>query len=236
MITFRQHLELSKSSKTEKDLSKSISKLPPEDRVSVAREISKVYPINMSWNKDYSVHKRFKTYTDTMELVLGQFIMIEQIITGKTKFENESENDLALAQLLLRPKEQKLFDNEDSDLEELNKHKILNLPVFEVYSVLKKFLDNREFILFKQFAGVFYETPDEYMPDEEQEEVTNESLFSQQWYWYSMVRMLAQEDIRRYSDIYMLKMSTVMPEMSYLAQKNKIEAANQRQQAAMRKL
>jgi len=47
---------------------------------------------------------------------------------------------------------------------------------------------------------------------------------------------LAQEDIRRYSDIYMLKMSTVMPEMSYLAQKNKIESANQRQQAAMRKL
>jgi hypothetical protein len=34
----------------------------------------------------------------------------------------------------------------------------------------------------------------------------------------------------------MLKMSTVMPEMSFLAQKRKIESANQRQQQAMRKL
>jgi len=31
-------------------------------------------------------------------------------------------------------------------------------------------------------------------------------------------------------------MRTVLPEMSYLAQKSKIESANQRQQEAMRKL
>ena len=236
MITFRQHLELSRNSKTEKDLSKSILLLPPEERVSVTRSISEVYPLNMSWNDSYSVHKKFKTYTDVMELVLGQFIMIEQIITGKTKFETDSENDLAIAQLLIRPKDQEVFDNEDFTLEENNKNKILELPVTEVYSVLKKFLDSREFILFKQFAGVFYETPEEDISEDEKNEVTSESLFSQQWYWYSMVRMLAKEDITRYDDIYMLKMSTVMPEMSYLAQKNKIESANQRQQAAMRKL
>ena len=236
MITFRQHLNLSKHSKTERDLSKSILSLPPEDRVSVTRSISETYPLNMSWNDSYSVHKEFKTYTDVMELVLGQFIMIEQIITGKTKFETDSENDLAIAQLLIRPIEQEVFDNEDVNVEEENKNKILELPVVEVYSVLKKFLDNREFILFKQFAGVFYETPEDDLDEDEKSEVTSESLFSQQWYWYSMVRMLAKEDIRRYGDIYMLKMSTVMPEMSYLAQKNKIESANQRQQAAMRKL
>jgi len=236
MITFRQHLQLSRNSKTDKDLSKSILSLPPEERVSVTRNISKVYPLNMSWNDSYSVHKDFTTYTDVMELVLGQFIMVEQIITGKTKFETDSENDLAIAQLLIRPKKQEAFDNEDLELEEENKNKILELPVTEVYSVLKKFLDNREFILFKQFAGVFYETPEEDLPEDEKSEVTNESLFGQQWYWYSMVRMLAKEDITRYGEIYMLKMSTVMPEMSYLAQKNKIESANQRQQAAMRKL
>ena len=76
------------------------------------------------------------------------------------------------------------------------------------------------------------------MGEEEQteEERTSEMLFSQQWYWYSIVRMLANEDITKYDEIYMLPMSTVLPEMSYLAQRNKIESAKQRQQQLLRKL
>ena len=191
----------------------------------------------MSWNDSYDIHHKFTVYTEPMSLVLGQFIMLEQIITGKTKFETESENDLALAELLLRPKHQQVFDNEDVKVESKNKQDILNTPVHEVYSVLSKFLDKREFVLFKQFAGVFYETPDEDLDEEDSEsDKTGESLFNQQWYWYSMVRMLANEDVTKYDDIYMLKMSVVMPEMSYLAQKNKIESAQSRQQEAMRKL
>jgi len=236
MITFRQHLEISKNLDNKDGLLQFIDKLKPEDKISLTRDIAIVYPLNTSWNSGYSIHKNFNVYTDPMDLVLGQFIMLEQIITGKTKFETESENDLALAELLLRPKNQQVFDNENVEEEKKNKSDILNTPVHEVYSVLNRFLDKREFVLFKQFAGVFYETPDEEEIEDEEGDATSEQLFSQQWYWYSMVRMLAQEDIRRYSDIYMLKMSTVMPEMSYLAQKNKIESANQRQQAAMRKL
>jgi len=235
MITFRQHLKISTSIKQENGLLEYIGNLPPEDKVSVARDIADTYPLDMSWDDSFAIHKNFKVYTDPMELVLGQFIMIEQIITGKTKFETDAENDLALAELLLRPKEQQVFDNEDEGIELINKNNILDTSVKEVYSVLNKFLKIREFILFKQFAGVFYETPD---ADEEidEQEYTSESLFNQQWYWYSMVRLLAKEDITKYDDIYMLKMSTVMPEMSFLAQKNKIESANQRQQQALRKL
>lgn len=237
MITFRQHLEISKNSSTNESIVGYIKRLSPEDKVSISRSISETYPLDMSWNEDYKIHNNFNAYTDPMELVLGQFIMVEQIITGKTKFETEAENDLALAKLLIRPRTQQVFDNEDLVEEESNQQKILNTPVQEVYSVLSRFLDKREFVLFKQFAGVFYETPEEDVEEgTENSDPTGESLFAQQWYWYSMVRMLAQEDIRRYSDIYMLKMSTVMPEMSYLAQKNKIDSANQRQQAAMRKL
>ena len=61
-------------------------------------------------------------------------------------------------------------------------------------------------------------------------------LFNQQWYWYSIVRKLGNEDITKYSEIYMLPMPTVLPEMSFLAQKSKIEAAEQRQAQAMRNL
>ena len=92
--------------------------------------------------------------------------------------------------------------------------------------------------MFKNFAGVFYSIPDEDELDDPDSFSTPapDELFNQQWYWYSMVRMLAQEDIRRYDEIYMLKMSVVLPEMSYLAQKNKIDSANARQQAALNKL
>ena len=237
MITFRQHIEISRNSSTNESIIGYIGRLSPEDKVNVSRSISETYPLDMSWNKDYKIHKNFNAYTDPMELVLGQFIMVEQIITGKTKFETEAENDLALAKLLIRPRTQQVFDNEDLEEEASNEEKILNTPVQEVYSVLSRFLDKREFVLFKQFAGVFYETPEEDVEEAtENSDPTGESLFAQQWYWYSMVRLLAKEDITKYDDIYMLKMSTVMPEMSYLAQKNKIESANQRQQAAMRKL
>ena len=235
MITFRQHLEISKYSKEENGILDYISTLAPEDKVSTTRNVVSTYPIEMKGSISDETNSRFNIYTDIMELVLGQFIMLEQIITGKTKYDSEAENDLAIAELIIRPKHHTKFDNENTEDEEVNKQAILDSPVEDVYRAVTKFLDNREFVLFKQFSGVFYEIPDEEETEEEGD-VTSEQLFSQQWYWYSMVRMLAQEDIRRYSDIYMLKMSTVMPEMSYLAQKNKIESANQRQQAAMRKL
>ena len=236
MITFRQHLEISKYSKEENGILDYISTLSPEDRISTTRSVVNTYPVEMKGNISDKTKSKFNIHTDIMELVLGQFIMLEQIITGKTKYDSEAENDLAIAELIIRPKHHTKFDNENTEDEEINKQAILDTPVEDVYRAVTKFLDNREFVLFKQFSGVFYEIPDEEETEEEEGDVTSEQLFSQQWYWYSMVRMLAQEDIRRYSDIYMLKMSTVMPEMSYLAQKNKIESANQRQQAAMRKL
>lgn len=236
MITFRQHLEISKYSKEENKILDYISNLAPEDKISITRSIVNTYPIEMKGSISDETNSKFNIYTDIMELVLGQFIMLEQIITGKTKYDSEAENDLAIAELIIRPKHHTKFDNENSEDEEVNKQAILDTPVEDVYRAVTKFLDNREFVLFKQFSGVFYEIPDNEDAEEEEGDFTSEQLFSQQWYWYSMVRMLAQEDIRRYSDVYMLKMSTVMPEMSYLAQKNKIESANQRQQAAIRKL
>jgi hypothetical protein len=86
---------------------------------------------------------------------------------------------------------------------------------------------------------VFYEVPDEDEEEQEEEDVeqkTSESLFRQQWYWYSIVRTLANEDVTKYEQIYMLKMSTVLPEMSYLAQKDKIDGANRRKEQALNKL
>lgn len=236
MITFKQHLEISKYSVKEGGMLEYIAKLPPEERVRTTRGIVETYPLKMDGEPSNALKESFNVYTNVMDLVLGQFIMLEQIITGKTKFNTDAENDLAIAELILRPKHHKIFDNENPEDEKENRYKILNSPVQDVYNVLSSFLDNREFVLFKQFSGVFYEIPDDDEEEEEGGDVTAEQLFAQQWYWYSMVRMLAQEDITRYEDIYMLKMATVMPEMSFIAQRSKIESARQRQSEAMRKL
>jgi len=109
------------------------------------------------------------------------------------------------------------------------------MDVREAYWILNTFIENRDKILFNDFAGVFYEKPEED-DIEDAEEAVAKDKFSQQWYWYNIVRMLSGEDIHRYEKTYMLPMNVVLPEMSFLAQKNKIESARQRQSEAMRKL
>jgi len=236
MITFRQHLEINKYIERDKNLSGYLESLPPHERIEAIRDVSTTYPIDSKNKINEDTLKKFNCYTRIDELILGQFIMIEQIITGKVNYESSAHNDLELAKLIMRPINHEVFDNEDVSQEKLNQNDILNTDVKQVYAVLQSFLDNREYVLFTQFKGVFYEVPDEEDTDEEIQEKTGEALFNQQWYWYSIVRMLAKEDITKYDEIYMLKMSTVMPEMSYIAQKNKIESARSRQEQMARKL
>ena len=239
MITLRKHIEITKHIKKDESILNYIENLEASDKIKFTRDIVETYPLKTLQLNNLKLNEKFKYTTDVTEMVLGQFIMTEQIITGKTNYDTEAENDLALAQLILRPPHHTEFDNEDVKEEAENTNKILDCDVSEIYSVLNKYLENRELVLFKQFAGVFYETPEEETEDEEEDEEqerSSEQLFQQQWYWYSMVRLLAKEDITRYEEIYMLRMSVVMPEMSFIAQQNKIDSARQRQSQALSKL
>ena len=238
MITFKQHIDLSKSVSDYDDVSVYLDKLDMLERLKTLRDISDSYPLKDTKEITETIENNFTPYPDVFSLVLGQFIMIEQILTGRFKFKNEYDQDLELMTYILRPRDEKVFDNTDAVKEAKHREAILNTPVQDLYSAINMFLENRNLVLFKQFSGVFYSTPDEDDLDDPDSfsTPTPDELFNQQWYWYSMVRMLAQEDIRRYDEIYMLRMNVVLPEMSYLAQKNKIEAANARQQAALNKL
>tara|TARA_B110000285_G_C15137163_1_gene627854 strand:+ start:96 stop:803 length:708 start_codon:yes stop_codon:yes gene_type:complete len=235
MITFRQHIEMANTIKKDESMLGYIETLEASKKIQVTRDIVETYPLKTIQLNNLSLNSNFNYITDVMDMVLGQFIMTEQIITGKTQYNTDADNDLALAQLIFRPRHHTEFDNDNIEDEAENTNKILDSNVTEIYSVLSKYLDNRELVLFKQFAGVFYETPSE---DEDVSEEDNggEQLFQQQWYWYSMVRLLAKEDITKYGKIYMLKMATVMPEMSFIAQRSKIDSARQRQSQALSKL
>ena len=234
MITFRQHIKLMNfigSGRTTEDF---ITSLNDIEKINFIAFFDEVYPVEENMLGDDKIPSSKKVYTDVNNLVLGQFIMLEQIITGKTKLPDHLI-DLEIAKLIIRPKEDEVFDNEDPKKESDNQEDILDSDVRRIYYVLNNYIENRNKILFEDFAGVFYDADDED-DEEESDDNSSDMLFNQQWYWYSMVRMLSGEDIHKYEQTYMLPMRTVLPEMSYLAQKSKIESASQRQQAAMRKL
>lgn len=239
MITLKEHIELFDGIKDVQDVAKVLDTLTPSKKLSVLRGVRETYPLKGNLGVTKEVTDKFKVYESVFELTLGQFIMIEQILTGKFKFKRESDMDIEIGSYLLRPLDEKDFDNTDPEKEKHIRSMIMELPVENFYSAINKFLKNRELVVFKQFSGVFYETQSDEDSDEKKEVDTSEQTeasFNQQWYWYNIVRSLAQEDIRRYDEVYMLKMDVVLPEMSYLAQRNKIESAQQRAQAAMNRL
>ena len=233
MITFRQHIGLMNQIQSGKSPIEYVSNMKPLEALDFTRDSEQTYPVKNNLRKPFTDKKIHLTVES---LVLGQFIMLEQIITGKTKLPDHLI-DLEIAKLIIRPKHHKEFDNENIEDEKQNEKEILDMDVREVYWVLESFIENRNNTLFNQFSGVFY---DPMEGEDEEEEISEEKgsqmSFQQQWYWYSIVRMLSGEDIHRYEKTYMLPMTVVLPEMSYLAQRSKIEDAERKRQQLTRKL
>lgn len=236
MITLKQHIDLMSYISSGGDLEKYVDSLETLEKLTFISYFDEVYPVqdNMVWSNDIDAERN--VYTSVDSLVLGQFIMLEQIITGKTELPDHLI-DLEILKLIVRPKEDEIFDNDNVEKEIENEQYILNCDVRFAYAILDRYINNRNKTLFQDFAGVFYEPNDDEEEDEEAvKNRTAEMIFNHQWYWYSIVRMLSGEDIHRYEQTYLLPMRIVLPEMSFLAQKNKIEAAKQREQELMRKL
>ena len=197
----------------------------------LADDIEDTYPIN-----ERMLRPTFdkKIYYGVEDMVFGQFIMVEQILTGKMGLNNHTA-DLELAKLLIRPLGDKVFDNEDGHKELANENDLLTYDVREVYYILERFTKRRNKTMFEDYSGVFYD-PKEDEEDEDTLGADSGPNFHQQWYYYSLVRMLANEDITKYDEIYMLPMKSVLPEMSYLSQKRKIDDAESRKQSALAKM
>lgn len=231
MITLKQHVESVSFINKGKTVSEYLDTLSISERIEYIRLVENTYPLDRNIKKPKSLKNVFLRIE---QLVLGQFIMIEQIITGKT-ITPDHLTDLEILKLIVRPEQHKEFDNSDPVAEAENAKKIMSMDVREAYWVLNTFIQDRDKILFNDFSGVFYEKTEDEEEVDAEDAVANDK-FSQQWYWYNIVRMLSGEDIHKYEQTYMLPMSIVLPEMSFLAQKNKIESARQRQSEAMRKL
>lgn len=238
MITFRQHIDLMDAISKGKTTIEYSDTLKPIEKLNFLKNAVKTYPLSDNFIYPKTIESKLKTHKKVEDLVLGQFIMLEQIITGKTKLPDHLV-DLEISKLIIRPLHHDIFDNENMEDEKNNQEIILDSDVREIYYLLDNFIENRNKTLFNDFAGVFYEPNTDEEEDEEESDSENieaEMLFNQQWYWYTIVRKLANEDITKYGEIYMLPMPVVLPEMSFLAQKSKIEAAEQRKNNAISKL
>jgi len=231
MITLQKHISIQKVLEADGSMELFYKDLDAIGVELFFNDIKDSYPVNENVKKP--TFKK-KIYYGVEEMVFGQFIMVEQILTGKAGLNNHTA-DLELAKLLIRPAEDLIFDNEDGHKEIANEEDILSYDLREVYYVLNRFVNRRNKTMFQDYSGVFYDPKDEE-EDDDGSVPDDGPNFHQQWYYYSLVRMLANEDITKYNEIYMLPMKEVLPEMSYLSQKRKIEEAEQRKQQALSKI
>jgi hypothetical protein len=86
-----------------------------------------------------------------------------------------------------------------------------------IQMVTKSLMHNREYVLFTKFDGVIYSKV-EPSEDEEDDEPEAPDTFNERWFWYSIVRALANEDLQKFDFVYSMKMSDVLVELAYRTQ------------------
>jgi hypothetical protein len=71
--------------------------------------------------------------------------------------------------------------------------------------------------------------------DEEEDEPEEPDTFNERWFWYAIVRALANEDLTKFQFVYDMKMSDVLVEMAYRVQLAKRIEAERRAEEARRR-
>ena len=113
-MDFKNHIELIKHLKKSDDIIAFLDNFRGVEKLKVSRSIKEDYPLKPKNTISQEMKDRFSICTSINDLVLGQFIMIEQIITGKTSLQ-EYQIDLEIFKLILRPKHHTSFDNENPE-------------------------------------------------------------------------------------------------------------------------
>ena len=202
------------------------------DKLDFINNQDKVYPLPKSPDpiRVRNMSDKYNLYINILQMNLGQFIMLESQIRSSRK------RDDIIASLVIRPKDELNFDNENQIREEEIIKTLLDEDVLDVHSVILSMMLNRDYILFTKFSGVIYNRIDDKEEEEEEEEDKTNQIgddeFNSQWFWYKIVRQLANEDLTMFDKIYELKMSVVMVELSFLAQKSILENARARSEEA----
>jgi hypothetical protein len=71
--------------------------------------------------------------------------------------------------------------------------------------------------------------------EEEEGEPEEPDPFTERWFWYSIVRTLANEDLQKFQYVYDMKMSDVLVELAYRVQLSKRIEAERRAEESRRR-
>lgn len=158
---------------------------------------------------------KYNVYTDITKMTLTQFIMLEHTLQSEVI----SESDIA--SIVIRPKDEPEFDNTNQEVEDSLINSIYEEEAESVAFIIKSMLHNRDYILFTKFDGVLYtKIEKEEDVEEDEDEDNGPDPFVQRWFWYSIVRSLANEDLQKFQFVYDMRMSDVLVELAYKAQLN----------------
>jgi len=208
------------------DFVKSIS---PAEQIDVMRGVDAfIEPTLRAVDASY-LYERYNVYTDILKMSLTQFILLEYAI--KADFD-----EAKIMSIILRPKDEPDFDNTDQEKEEAHMAMLYEEDSLTMQFILKSLMHNRDYVLFTKFDGVIYSKIEPVEGEEEQEQEEQvEDDFTARWFWYSVVRTLANEDMQKFDYVYGLKMSDVMVEMAYRVQlSQRIEAERRAEEARRR--
>ena len=168
----------------------------------------------------------FKVYRDLLEMTLAQFIYLEH------ELKQEKPSEERLVQLLIRPIDEVEFDD-TQESEQAHLDALMELDAGAAFAAIRDLMNNREMVLFTRFDGVIYNRVEPSELDEEEAEEDNS--FENNWFFYNIVRTLANEDITKFKEIYSLRMSEVLVEMAYRVQLSIIETARAKEEEARMK-
>lgn len=168
----------------------------------------------------------FKVYRDLLEMTLAQFIYLEH------ELKQERPSEERLVQLLIRPIDEVEFDD-TQESEQAHLDALMELDAGAAFAAIRDLMNNREMVLFTRFDGVIYNRVEPSELDEEDAEEDNS--FENNWFFYNIVRTLANEDITKFKEIYSLRMSEVLVEMAYRVQLSIIETARAKEEEARMK-
>ncbi len=167
---------------------------------------------------------KFNLVSSIGNMVFGQFIMAERALTT---MDNHYESLRELANSIIRPLEDSVFDNTDDGKELLLRAEIMDENAKDVLEECIRYSDIRNKFVKEDFAGVFYKSDNEEdEEDEDEDDIDDESFeakFSRDWYWYTIVNSLASDDILKHEAIYMMKMRDIAPHLAYLRMKGIID-------------
>jgi len=191
----------------------------------------------MNQYKPLGLDGMFNLVESINTMPFGQFIAGETALTSG--FDKHKALEI-LSLTVLRPIEDVEFDNTDRVKEARHVEDVMNTQAAEVLNEIEKYVGIRDTFVNNTYAGVFYQIQNEVVEEEEDKseytaDDTMEEQFSKQWYWYAIIRTLANEVMWDYERVMMTPMNIVAPELAYKRHRQIVEEIREKRRNILNK-